>query len=271
VQISIADLEQAAAGGWRAPEEARLGRWLLRAAGGFTGRANSALAAGDPGMPLGDAAAEVRRWYQARGLPAMIAVPYPAGDPRGSPVDGFLARLGWTVRPGTATVMTAAPGTVAARTAGATAAVRVDVDDEPDGGWLALHVGSGLRPPPMARLLLMSAPWQAFASVREAGGTVAIGRLAVADGWAGLNSVQVHPGQRRRGLGRAITGALAAAAARRAVAGLYLQVEDGNAAARALYRQAGFADHHGYHYRVAPGQAAQARRHRPGAAHRQPE
>jgi ribosomal protein S18 acetylase RimI-like enzyme len=34
--------------------------------------------------------------------------------------------------------------------------------------------------------------------------------------------------------------------------GIYLQVVNDNGAARALYRQAGFADHHGYHYRVAP-------------------
>jgi hypothetical protein len=41
-------------------------------------------------------------------------------------------------------------------------------------------------------------------------------------------------------------------AADRGAEGLYLQVENGNAVARALYRRAGLADHHGYHYRVAP-------------------
>jgi N-acetylglutamate synthase len=46
--------------------------------------------------------------------------------------------------------------------------------------------------------------------------------------------------------------ALAADAAARGVTGIYLQAEDGNAAARALYCRAGFTDHHGYHYRVAP-------------------
>jgi GNAT superfamily N-acetyltransferase len=45
VTISIDDLEHAATPGWRALEEDRLGDWLLRAASGFTGRANSALAA----------------------------------------------------------------------------------------------------------------------------------------------------------------------------------------------------------------------------------
>src|SRR3712207_8558779 len=41
--------------GWRAPEEEPLGGWLLRAGGGFTGRANTALVAGDPGRPLPEA------------------------------------------------------------------------------------------------------------------------------------------------------------------------------------------------------------------------
>ena len=264
--ISIRDLEEAAAGGWRAPEEARLkgdwrgqgrwvggGGWLLRAAGGFTGRANSALATGDPGMPLAGAAAEVCRWYTARGLPAMVSVAYPTGEPHADPVDRFLASHGWPVRSGAATVMTAASATVADATADATAAVRVDLDAEPDEPWLARYRFRGQALPPIARRLLLSAPWQRFASVREAGRTIAVGRLAVADGWAGLTAVEVDPAHRRRGLGRAITGALAAAAADRGAANLYLQVLDDNSAARTLYRQAGFADHHGYHYRVAPG------------------
>jgi N-acetylglutamate synthase len=254
--ISIRELEEAAAGGWRAPEEAGLGGWLLRAAGGFTGRANSALATGDPGMPLADAVAEVSRWYTTRGLPALVSVAYPSGDPHASPLDRFLAGLGWPVRPGAATVMTAACAAVADSMPDAAAAVRVDLDAEPDERWLARYRFRGLPLPPIARGLLLSAPWQRFASAREAGRTIAVGRVAVANGWAGLTAVEVDPAHRRRGLGRAITGALAAAAADFGAAGLYLQVENGNAVARALYRQAGFTDHHGYHYRVAPDRPA---------------
>jgi predicted GNAT family acetyltransferase len=98
----------------------------------------------------------------------------------------------------------------------------------------------------------MSAPWQAFASVRAAGETIAIGRVAAAGDWAGLTAVEVHPGHRRCGLATAVTTALAAQAAARGVKGLYLQVENDNAAARALYHHIGFIDHHAYHYRVAP-------------------
>ena len=250
--ISIADLEAAAAGGWRAPEEAPLGGWLLRAASGFTGRANSALAAGDPGRPLAAAIQDVRDWYQARGLPAMIAVPFPLHRPHDSEVDRYLGQDGWTIRVAAATVMTAVPGAVAAPAA----AVPVDIDAAPDASWLARYHYRGQELPPIARRLLMSAPWQAFASVREAGETLAIGRVAAAGDWAGLTAVEVHPRHRGRGFARAITAALARSAASRGVTGLYLQVEDDNTAARALYATAGFTDHHGYHYRIAPAAGA---------------
>src|SRR6185312_8981199 len=96
--VSIAELELAAAEIWRAPDEARLGEWLLRAAGGFTSRANSVLAQGDPGLPLPEAIDEVVRWYQARDLPAQVTIACPLGRPQDDPNDGYLASLGWTVR-----------------------------------------------------------------------------------------------------------------------------------------------------------------------------
>lgn len=42
----VEDLERAAALHWQAPETEPLGEWRLRAAAGFTGRANSALPVG---------------------------------------------------------------------------------------------------------------------------------------------------------------------------------------------------------------------------------
>ena len=261
--ISIPDLEQRAALGWRAPEEERLGDWLLRAADGFTGRANSALATGHPGCPLDQAARTVRDWYQARGLPAMIAISYPAGQPRAVPLDGFLAGLGWGVRAGTATVMTAPAGQVAraARTgrAGgnpgpgpAEVPTGVEMDPEPSEEWLALYHYRGQPSlPPIARQVLTSAPWQAFASIRADGQTIAIGRVAAAAGWAGLTAIEVAPGHRRRGLATVITAALAAQAAAHGAGHVYLQVEDDNEAARILYLRIGFTAHHDYHYRIA--------------------
>ncbi len=249
--ISIDDLEHAAAPGWRAVEEERLGDWLLRAADGFTGRANSALAAGDPGRPLPDAVDAVCRWYAARGLPAMIAVPYPTGRPAASALDRQLARLGWSIRADAATVMTAEPMRVAGRCGRHTA--RVDLDADPDPGWLRRYHYRGEDLPPIAVRVLTSAPWQAFASIRADGETLAIGRVAGSGDWAGLTAIEVDPASRRQRFGTAVTAALARHAAERGGFGhLYLQVADHNSAARALYQTLGFTDHHGYHYRLAP-------------------
>jgi ribosomal protein S18 acetylase RimI-like enzyme len=289
--VSIADLEAKAARSWRATEEDWLGGWLLRAAEGFTGRANSALAAGDPGMPLARAVPRVCAWYSDRGLPPMIAVPFTMDGPHGSRVDRFLAGQGWSLRQAPAIVMTAEPWAAAhgaspgsaspgsaspgsASSGGASpgsntarggildsaaldrAAVGVSVAAEPDEDWLGMYHYRGQELPPIARNLLMSARWQAFASVREAGQTIAIGRLAAAGNWAGLAAIETHPGHRRRGLATTVTAALADVAADRGATGLYLQVEKKNMAARALYGGMGFTDHHRYHYRVAPAAAA---------------
>ena len=250
VQISTDDLEIAAVPGWRARDEARLGDWLLRAADGFTGRANSALAIGDPGLPLPAAIKQVRGWYAERSLPAMIAVPYPTGEPAASPLDRMLAGLGWTIRADAAIVMTAGASSVAAQAQAAGAVI--EIDPEPDASWLARYHYRGGQLPPIALRLLTSAPWQEFGSVRSAGETIAIGRVAGSGQWAGLTAIEIAREHRRQGLAAAITAALAARAASCGFPNLYLQVTDDNTAARTLYSRLGFTDHHSYHYRVAP-------------------
>ncbi len=60
------------------------------------------------------------------------------------------------------------------------------------------------------------------------------------------------PACQRQGLGAAITAALAAAAAGRGARRILLQVETGNAPARALYARCGFQDSHRHHYMLTP-------------------
>lgn len=283
MQPAIAELEEAAALAWRAPLEQRLGGWLLRAAGGFTGRANSALAIGDAGRPIGDAVAAVRRWYEARQLPPMIAIPRPLHGADQYGLDHYLGGLGWQIRPGTAVVMTArttvlarrlqiavpAMGGPAAPMAGGPAvavpsrpagpvagtpavAGGPEFSAEPDDAWLSVYKYRGSPAPPIARKLLLSAPAQIFATIRDGGEPVAVGRLGLAGGWGGLTAIEVRADRRRRGLGTAITAALVAAAAESGTHRVYLQVEEDNTAALALYARCGFRSHHRYHYRVVP-------------------
>jgi ribosomal protein S18 acetylase RimI-like enzyme len=182
----------------------------------------------------------------------MISVAYPAGQPEANDLDRFLAGQGWLVRPGTVTVTTARTETVARQSPARP--VPVQVAAEPDDAWLARYHFRGQPDlPPVGWQLLLSAPWQASGSVRDGGQAVAIGRIAIAAGWAGLTAIEVDLRHRRRGLATALTARLATLAAARGARNLFLQVEDGNTAALTLYQRAGFTGHHGYHYRIAPG------------------
>ena len=232
---------------WRGTEEEWLGGWLLRAAEGFTGRANSVLPLGDPGLPFDDALAAVTEWYRSRGLPPMISVPMPLAQT--SELDEHLARRSWPVRPGPAIVMTADLADVPAPPD-----VELCVTDGPDAEWLRAHRYRGQSDlPPVRMKVLMSARSQAFVSVREDGKAIAVGRLSVSDGWAGITSVEVDTAYRRRGLGTAITLGICAVAVARGAGRVFLQVESGNSPAKSLYERSGFTHSHRYHYRLAPG------------------
>ncbi|MBV9794190.1 MAG: GNAT family N-acetyltransferase [Actinobacteria bacterium] len=250
-ETAIAALDRAAALTWRGTEQEPLGDWLLRAAGGFTGRANSALASGDPGMTLPEAAHRIRRWYSSRGLPPMAVVSYPLGQSAGNPMDEFFAAQGWRLRDEAQVIVMTRPAAEPLPAPKTPFPVRFD--DVPGDDWLALYHFRGQPDlPPIARTVLTSAPWQAFASAGDGDRTVAIGRVAGAGEWAGLTAIEVDPDYRRRGLAVAVTSALIAHAAGRGTARIYLQVEDGNDPALALYRRLGFTTHHAYHYWVAP-------------------
>ena len=117
-------------------------------------------------------------------------------------------------------------------------------------GWRSTTTAaSGCRPSPGS--LLLSAPQQVFASVRdERGQVLAVARGASSRGWTGVTAMEVGPGHRRQGLAHRLLAQLAGWAVEGGDACLYLQVAQDNRGARALYESVGFAPHHGYHYRV---------------------
>ena len=100
------ELARVASRAWPPVESEPLGQWELRAAGGFTRRANSVLPLGDPGRPLDAALAAVRRWYGERGLPAYVQTATGAEGTQ-ELLCAELERRGW-VREVTAEVWTGA-------------------------------------------------------------------------------------------------------------------------------------------------------------------
>jgi len=244
---SAEDVQRVADAGWPGLERELLGGWVLRAGGGFTGRANSALPLGDPGTSTEDAVDAVQRFYDARALVPAIQVPFPLAGPD-SPalgLDAVLAARGWTHDPPTL-LLTADVRRVAAPSP------VVEISAEPDDGWMGLYRYRGGALPDVAREVLTAGPLLGFGSVRRDGRTVAVGRVAVARGWAGVTAMQTDEGCLRQGLGSLVLRALLAWGAARGARFGYLQVFAANAPAAALYAAVGFQPHHRYHYRRRP-------------------
>nr|WP_205863664.1 GNAT family N-acetyltransferase [Planosporangium mesophilum] len=239
-------LERVAAAGWPAPEQAQLGEWLLRAGGGWTARANSALPIGDPGRTLHDAVDAVEAWYRARGLPPKITV----AEPVGGRVTAEITRRGWRPAPPTLVQTAALPDVVASTSA----ADDVRLDTTPPPGWFTAVAGHKGSLPETARGILTGVPVARYAGMYTADGEpVAVGRGVIAGGpWLGISLVSVDPAYRRRGLGRAVVGTLARWAVAAGATYAYLQVEEHNEAAVAMYAGLGFSAHHAYATWTAP-------------------
>ncbi|MFF2651188.1 GNAT family N-acetyltransferase [Streptomyces sp. NPDC058045] len=251
------ELARVAARAWPPVEEEALSEWRLRAAGGFTRRANSVLPLGDPGLPLPEALAAVRAWYARRGLPAYVQT---ATGARGTQEElcARLADLGWELEV-TAELRIGALARLAdtgdAGTTGDTGDTdRVRLARSVDEGWLRRYQRF-TRPRPEVLEVLSGGPSVWFATVPDPdGGPVpaAIGRCVVDGRWAGFMAVEVAPEQRRRGLGTAVMAALARQALTEGAGAAWLQVERGNPAADALYEGLGFRVHHTYHHHREP-------------------
>jgi GNAT superfamily N-acetyltransferase len=243
---SYEELAPVAARAWRPVESERLGAWELRAAAGFTRRANSVLPLGDPGVPLDEALTYVRDWYAARELPAYIQTATGAEGTQELLCAELEAR-GWT-REVTAELWIGSLAPVGDREAPG-----VVLSREADEAWLGRYQRKGLGE--VALKVLGSGPSVWFATVPGAEGEapVAIGRCVVDGRWAGFAAVEVAPAHRRQGLATAVMAALARRALEEGASAAWLQVEADNAGARALYSEMGFGPHHAYHhYRWTP-------------------
>ena len=246
--VSYEELAHVASRAWRPVESERLGDWELRAAAGFTRRANSVLPLGDPGVPLDEALDVVRRWYGDRGLPAYIQTATGAEGTQ-ELLCAELERRGWA-REVTAGLWVGALAPVADRAEGAA----VVLSREADEAWLARYQRKGVSE--VALKVLGSGPSVWFATVPGEQAPAAIGRCVVDGRWASFAAVEVDPALRRRGLATTVMAALARRALDEGASAAWLQVEEDNAGARALYTGMGFAAHHAYHhYRepAAPG------------------
>lgn len=236
---AITGLDGLCADAWPALVDEPLGAWRLRAAGGFTARANSALAVGDPGIPTAAALTRVREFADRHGIAPRVQAPV------GSPWDKAVAAEGWVLDVGHA--------------AGSTVSVQVaDLAQLPDGpqvdegepteAWWRLVLGG--PPSPAQRHVLGPG---GHLVLRAEGRTVAAVRAMVVEDHLHVSVLAVDPAARRRGHGTALLGAAARWGRARGARWGVLQVAVHNAAALALYARSGWTEHHRYRYLVPGG------------------
>ncbi|MEV6874179.1 GNAT family N-acetyltransferase [Amycolatopsis sp. NPDC051128] len=242
---------------WPPVVEEPLGSWRLRWADGFTGRANSVLAVGDPGRPVPEALRAVCDFAHVRGIQPMAQVR------RDSPNEHAIAAAGWVEatahrRGHEVTVLTAplATGRIFPRESDASgpsnASFVTKVADEPTPGWWQLSLGADEDSPAARQVLTGGKVGYGVATLD--GATAGVVRGALVDDWLHVGRLEVGPGFRRRGLASALMGALHTWGVEHGAGRAVLEVAEGNSGALALYAGLGYAPHHRYRYWVpAPG------------------
>ncbi|MFG2649122.1 GNAT family N-acetyltransferase [Streptomyces sp. NPDC048436] len=245
---SYPELARVTARAWQPVESEWLGEWELRAASGFTRRANSVLPLGEPGRPLDEALDYVRQWYEKRELPAYVQTATGAEGTQ----ELLCARLeehGWE-REVSSEIHVGALAPLGDPALPDADVDRVRLSRSFDEAWLRRYKRFR-EPGAHVRKVLASGPSVWFASVPGAladEGPAAIGRCVVDGRWAGFMAVEVDPAHRRRGLATAVMAALSRQALAEGASAAWLQVENDNEGARALYGGLGFAAHHTYHH-----------------------
>jgi predicted GNAT family acetyltransferase len=86
----------------------------------------------------------------------------------------------------------------------------------------------------------------------ESNRVIALARMSIHPGWAGIFGLWVHPDHRRTGLATTIVSAVAMVARENTMPAIYLQVSADNADGVAFWERLGFGVHHEYTYLTRP-------------------
>jgi ribosomal protein S18 acetylase RimI-like enzyme len=239
---AVEGIERATAAAVSPQAMEEVGGWLLAFDSGTVNRAKSAVPLRHLAVPdTGRLIDRVEARYAARGLAAQFRL---AVSPCFDALREELRRRGYRAEQSTQ-VQLAPVQAVRAVSVGL-----AEVNAAPDAAWAALFMGEGFDPADGASRVaaLGRADGSLYASVREDGRTVAAGAAAFSHGWVSVHGMRTAPAWRGRGMAGRILAALAKAAMARGVTRCFLQVEEGNTAAQALYRRAGFTPAWSYVY-----------------------
>ncbi len=223
--------------------------WVLRVTPSPTKRARSVTAFFGSTLPLDAKVAYCEAVYERLGLPCLFRLtPFDAP----ADLDRQLEARGYQsfddtlvqVMPLEQPPSFAIPGDVDVMSVSANAFSRA----------LAALRGTPARQRAVRRAWLTRTPLPVRAVVAEIDGRpVAVGQSSIDDGLAMIGSIATAEDLRGRGIATAVVGALLAWAWERNAHHAYLQVNDDNHRALAVYRRFGFETAYAYHYRGRPG------------------
>ena len=237
----IASLERATLDAVAPPAVQEIEGWLLPFDNSTIGRAKSAVPLRHDRIEVRDIAM-IESLYASRGLQAAYRV---ADLPGLAPIHAELARGGYHAQQPTLVQV----GSVSAMRA-LCHDLPACVSTSPQTTWSSVYLAEGFDPVDGAHRVqaLSRSPHMVYASVELNGQSVAAGTAAFSQGWCSIHGMRTLPAHRGRGLAARVLAGLADAATERKLERVFLQVEEGNTAALALYRRAGFSTAWRYHY-----------------------
>ncbi len=237
----IASLERATLDAVAPLEVQELADWLLPLDRSTIGRAKSAVPLRHEGLTA-NALADIEATYHDWGIDAQFRV---ADVPRLANIHQHMRAMGYApdqptlVQVGTVSALLALPASGIAA-----------VDARPSAGWAAVYTAPGFDAVDGAHRVqaLSRSAHVVYATVHHKDQALAAGTASISRGWASIHGMRTAPAARGRGLASQILRGLAAVAAQRGLERVFLQVEEGNIAALALYARAGFQTAWRYHY-----------------------
>lgn len=252
----LRQIEEAGLNASAAPQQRWVDGWIVRTSPGKAKRARciNAVSAGH-----GDLASRLSRcqdWFGECGLPPVFRLT-PFSQPAG--LDRWLEQRGWERFDDTQVMVLEDLLRALSRWSGlpefADAPVPQGLQEQRLGARDYAHAVGTLRGSDTGeqqahahRLALSPVPFVGLAWSRH-GEVLACGQFAREGALVGLYDVFTAPQARGRGLARSLCARLLRQAADEGARSAYLQVDEANTPARAVYTRLGFSDAYAYHYR----------------------
>lgn len=224
--------------------------WVLRASGTDTRRANSATALAASLLDPDEAIERIEAWYARHGQHPIFRLTEAFAPPG---FDDALAQRGYTHEVRTLVMVLDLTRDLARDVKLASGAQIIERD--PEAGLADLHELKHSSDEAEARDRDRQALWhgpQVFASLKTINGLACTGLARLDNGHVGIFNMRTAHRARRKGYAATLIAYLLTWGQANGATRAFLQVDEANTAAVALYRGFGFVERYAYWHRVAP-------------------